>query len=263
MKEAVIDIHTKDGVMPTFVVRPETDTPCHLVVLYMDVWGVREELYDIVRRIASFGYVCVLPDLYYRWGKVRTAFRDANGHMISFTRLTPEQQAKTLEPLKKLSDAMVSEDTGALLAHVASDKGIHTGGVGSVGFCMGGRHALRVAADFPDRFRASASLHGTVLVLPKPDSAHLTAHKVRGEFYCGFAEHDDDAPPSTIAEVARRMQDADAIYCYEVHPGAIHGYSLPDRDIHDKKATLRDWENIFAMYQRQIPPYGGRVPPAC
>ena len=37
--------------------------------------------------------------------------------------------------------------------------------------------------------------------------------------------------------------------------GAEHGYALPDRDIFDKKAAERDWELIFAMFHRQIPPY--------
>ena len=259
MKETIVRVETKDGIMPAFVVRPEDAAPCHLVIQYMDVWGVREELYDIARRIAAFGYVCAVPALYYRWGEIRTAFRDSNGRMISFARLSPEQQARTIKPLKKLSDAMVVDDTAALLAHFRSDPEVHQGGVGTVGYCMGGRHVMRVAAEFPDRITASASLHGTLLVSAKPDSAHLTAHRIRGEFYCGFAEHDDDAPPATIAEVARRMEAADARYHHEVHPGAVHGYSLPDRDIHDRQATGRDWELIFAMFQRQIPPYGGRV----
>jgi carboxymethylenebutenolidase len=260
MKEEIVLIPTKTGVMPTFVVRPEAGEPCHLVIQYMDVWGVREELYDIARRIAAFGYVCAVPDLYYRWGEIRTEFRDKNGRMISFTRLTSEQQAKTLEPLKKLSDGMVVEDTAALLEQFASDAGVHAGGIGTIGYCMGGRHVLRVASEFPERMKASASLHGTLLVSPKADSAHLSVHKIRGEVYCGFAEHDDDAPPATIEEISRRMREAGVVYRHEIHPGATHGYSLPDRDVHDKQATLRDWELILAMFQREIAPYGGRPP---
>ena len=180
MKEKIVSVPTKAGAMPVFVVHPEAG-PCHLVIQYMDVWGVREELYDIARRIAAFGYVCAVPDLYYRWGEVRTEFRDPNGRMMSFARLTPEQQAKTIEPLKKLRDAMVVDDTAALLSCFQSEPAVHPGGVGTVGYCMGGRHVLRVAAEFPERIKASASLHGTLLVSGKPDSAHLTAHKIRGE----------------------------------------------------------------------------------
>ena len=38
----------------------------------------------------------------------------------------------------------------------------------------------------------------------------------------------------------------------EVHKGAEHGYALPNRDIYDNKATLRDWEIIHAMFRRQL-----------
>jgi carboxymethylenebutenolidase len=37
-----------------------------------------------------------------------------------------------------------------------------------------------------------------------------------------------------------------------VHPGTEHGYALPDRDIFAKPAANRDWENIFAMFRRQL-----------
>jgi carboxymethylenebutenolidase len=37
-----------------------------------------------------------------------------------------------------------------------------------------------------------------------------------------------------------------------VHPGARHGYALPDRDIHDHQAAERDWTEIFAMFRRQL-----------
>jgi carboxymethylenebutenolidase len=35
----------------------------------------------------------------------------------------------------------------------------------------------------------------------------------------------------------------------------VHGYALPNRDIFDARAAARDWELIFAMFHRQIPPY--------
>jgi hypothetical protein len=31
-----------------------------------------------------------------------------------------------------------------------------------------------------------------------------------------------------------------------------HGYALPDRDLHDKRAANRDWELIFAMFRSQL-----------
>ena len=73
--------------------------------------------------------------------------------------------------------------------------------MGSVGYCMGGRHVMSAAAAYPDRFRASAGLHPTSLISGGPDSPHLLADRLRGEFYCGFAETDPYAPPAMIQEL--------------------------------------------------------------
>ena len=45
--EQIIEIPTADGRMETFVTRPEAEGPLAPVVIYMDVWGLREEVYDI------------------------------------------------------------------------------------------------------------------------------------------------------------------------------------------------------------------------
>jgi carboxymethylenebutenolidase len=37
----------------------------------MDIWGLREELFDVVRHVAVVGYHCVVPNFWYRRGKVR------------------------------------------------------------------------------------------------------------------------------------------------------------------------------------------------
>ena len=108
---------------------------------------------------------------------------------------------------------------------------------------------------YPEHFKASASLHGTTLISDQPDSAHLGVAKMRGELYCGFAEFDHYAPLPMVQQLADLLKPCAVKYSHEIHKGAKHGYALPDRDIFDKKASERDWEMIFAMFHRQIPPY--------
>jgi carboxymethylenebutenolidase len=120
---------------------------------------------------------------------------------------------------------------------------------------MGGRYVMGAAGTYPEHFVASASLHGTTLISDRDDSPHLLAANLRGEFYCGFAEHDSHAPLPMVQELEKILKPCRVRYRFSVHPGAEHGYSLPDRDVHDKRATERDWEIIFAMLHRQIPPH--------
>ncbi len=253
MHDRTVTVPTPSGPMEAFITHPEEGGPFPAVVIYMDFWGLREELFDIARRIGTVGYYCVVPDLYHRQGRVRHEWRNEKNQMISMHNLDPERQRQALAPLEKLSNAMVVEDTGALLAFLDGGEPVRTGGIGSIGYCMGGRHVLCVAGAYPDRFIAGASLHGTALISDREDSPHLLAHRFRGELYCGFAEHDPHAPPAMIAELGLLLRTCPVRYRHEIHPGAEHGYALPNRDIHDKRAANRDWELIFAMFRRQLP----------
>ena len=252
MIERTVKVATSDGNIETFITHPAGSGPFPAVVLYMDVWGLREELFDVARRIATTGYYCMVPDFYYRFGRVRHEFRDDNNRMISMEKLDLARKEKVRAPMLKLADAMVVDDTGALLKFMDAGEPVRAGAVGSIGYCMGGRHVFRVAGNFPHRFRASASLHGTRLVTDSPDSPHLTAMKASGELYCGFAEHDPFAAPPTVEVITETMRTASVKFSCELHKGAEHGYALPDRDIHDKQAANRDWELMFAMWRRQL-----------
>ena len=256
MKERFVEIATADGRMKTFVTHPEQDGPFPPVILYMDVWGVREELYDLARRIATVGYYVMVPDFYYRQGKIRSTFINEKGERISLAKLSKEDQAKVLEPASKLADSMMVADSGAILKFLRSGGDpVRPHAVGSIGYCMGGRHVMQVAVAYPEAFKASASLHGTTLISDRPDSPHLGVAKLRGELYCGFAEFDHYAPLPMIEELGALLKPCQVKYTREIHKGSEHGYALPDRDIFDKKASERDWELIFAMFHRQIPPY--------
>ena len=253
MKERFVQIQTPSGRMQTFVTHPEQDGPFPAVIIYMDIWGVREELFEIARRVGTVGYYCMVPDLYYREGKVSHEFRDAQNRMISLHALDEERKQQVRAPGRRLSNQMVVDDTGAILEFIAHGEPVRPGGVGAIGYCMGGRHVLCVAGHHPS-VTASASLHGTSLISDAPDSPHRLVKRFRGELYCGFAETDPYAPLSMVKELEELLRPCPVTYQYAIHEGAMHGYALPNRDIFHPQAAARDWEMIFAMFRRQIPP---------
>jgi carboxymethylenebutenolidase len=252
MIESMTEIVTRAGRMDAFVTHPEGDGPFPAVVLFMDIWGLREELFDIARKIAVVGYHCTVPNLYYRQGKVRLAVFGEDGRMKSFAALPTQQQQRIVAQRRSLTDEMVVEDVNSVLAFFKTQS-VKSGAKGSIGYCMGGRHALCVAAAYPDDFRATASLHGTTLVSDTRGSPHRLADAYRGEIYCGFGERDEHASPATVAALSTALEGRPTVrYSYRVHPGAEHGYALPDRDVHDKQAANRDWEAIYGMYGRVL-----------
>ena len=225
------------GAIDTFIAHPSAPAACPVVIIYMDVWGLREELFDVARRIATVGYYCAVPNFYYRQGKIRHEYRNGSNQM------------------QQLTDSMVIDDTAAPLEFFDADPAARNGApLGCIGYCMGGRHVFRVTGHYPDRFQASVSLHGTDLVTAA-DSPHLSVMKAKGDLYCGFGEKDRHTPPATVDTLARTLPASGVSYRYEVHKGAGHGYALPDRDVYDKQSANRDWEIIFAMFHRRLRPY--------
>ena len=198
MIEKHLSVSTPNGIMETFAVWPLSGESSRTVILYMDVWGIREELREIARNLARAGYYCLLPDLYYRFGVIRNEFRDAQGRMVSLRSLSPQQQEQVRAPMRMLSDEMVMADTAVLIESVVDTQTAAQGELSALGYCMGGRHALLAGGSFPERFKNVASLHGSDLVSDLPNSPHLVACQTRAHVYCGFAELDPYAAPPIV-----------------------------------------------------------------
>jgi carboxymethylenebutenolidase len=252
MRERLAEIPTADGRMDAFVTHPEEGGPFPAVLVLMDIWGLREELFDVARRIATVGYHCTVPNFWYRRGKVRFEYRNDKGRMLSLSAISKEAQDEIRANMVQVTDRMAVADIGAVLKFLDVEP-VKKGPKGTLGYCLGGRLSLAAAAEYPEAFRASASMHGTTLVSDAPDSPHKFVDKMRGEIYCGFAEHDPYTPPSTIDTLGKLFAGrGDVKYRAIVHAGTEHGYALPDRDIFHKPSYDRDWEHIFPMFRRQL-----------
>jgi carboxymethylenebutenolidase len=252
MTGKLVDISTPFGMMDAYAAHPDADRSYPLVIVFMDVWGLREELFAIARRIAAEGYYCLVPNLFYREGKFRFEPRDAEGRMVSFNTLPEEVQQDMRARAERLNRETARADIASMIDFSRAEP-VRKGPAGSIGFCMGGREAFFAAQEFPERFRATASLHGSRLVTGAADSPHRLTEIMRGEVYCGFAEFDRGAPPEVVHRLERSLEENQCLARQtRMHPGVHHGYAFPDRDIYDHAAAEQDWVAIFAMLRRQL-----------
>ena len=245
MIEEIVDIATRDGAMETFVCRPERGGPYPPVLFLMDAPGIREELCDMARRLATVGYVVVLPNLYYRAGRDTKYGPDVLEHgSAEHTRMRAVRTKMTIPP--------VMADVGTLIEWLDARDDVRPGSVGAHGYCMSGPYALAAAARYPDRVAAAASFYGTWLVSDAEESPHLNLGKVEGELYIACAEHDDLAPLPMVEELRGLFKKSGAAGELEIHPGVHHGFAFPERWCYDKPAAERHWERLFALYDRKL-----------
>lgn len=239
MKEFQVDITTPDGEMDCFICYPEGEA-LPAIILYMDVPGIREELRDMCRHIASQGYVAILPDLYYRDGVVR------------FDLSKGEEELKKMFAIgSSLGVDMVVRDTQGIVEYCHQSEFI-AGGIGCVGYCMSGQFVIAVAGSFPLDIKAAASLYGTRMVTDKPDSPHLLADKIEAELYLGFAAHDPYVEDFVIPDLTTALDANHVTYKLETHPGTEHGFCFKQRPAYNEEAANKVWDIMFDMYQRTL-----------
>ena len=241
MIQRQIEIATQAGAMNTFIVHPERHGPHPVILFFMDAPGIREELRDMARRLASAGYYVMLPNMYYRAG------------VMELGALTdPGARDRMFALMNSLSIPLVMSDAAALIEFIDADPAGRPGGIGTLGYCMSGQYAINTAASFPSRVVAAASLYGVQLVTDQTDSPHLMARATKAEVYFGCAEIDHWAPLEMVEQLRASLADQGKRVEVELYPKVEHGFAFPGRAAYNKDAAERHWERLVALYRRSL-----------
>jgi carboxymethylenebutenolidase len=241
--EKELKIGVGDRQMETFICYPERgQNP--VVLLYMDAYGVREELRDMARRLGTCGYYVLLPNLYYRMGAYELGAIPEPGDTRRIERLTACVQSLTIPD--------VMQDTQALIAFAESDAAAAATRIAGLGYCMSGRFAVAAAARFPSQVKCAASIYGTWLISDDPESPHRAAAEARGEIYFACAEEDHWAPLEVVERLKADLSTAGANAEIEIYRGVEHGFAFRSRNSYDRAADDRHWERILSLFRRTI-----------
>ena len=233
MIEKTVEIPANNGKIPTFLVTPESNPPHPAIVLYMDVFGIREELKNFCRQLCQAGYSVLLPSLFYRDGN--PSFDPAS--------ITEEQMQQCHALNNKTTNGIVIQDTGVLLDYLKQDPLTNSQKVGTIGTCMGGRHALLAAAEYPEQVLAFASIHGGRMVTDAEDSPHLAIPQLR-------ANQDETAPQEHLELYQKELKRCGVHHQIDFMEEARHGYIFPERYCYHPQASEKTWAAILKIFDQ-------------
>lgn len=242
-----IEIATAAGPAEAYLTRPDDDAPHPGVLFYVDAIGLRPQIEAMADRIASWGYVVLVPHVFHRDGTAdelapqgdlrepaaREAFF-AGGAMARVGALTPE-----------LANADAGHWVETLLEHASAPIGV-------TGYCMGARLAVRTAALRPDVVAAVGGFHGGRYVTDAPDSPHVVVADARAEFVFGHADGDDSMPPEDVVALAAALDAAGLAHTEAVYPGAPHGFTMADTSVYDEAGAERHFAELRALLERVV-----------
>jgi carboxymethylenebutenolidase len=243
----MISIPTADGAAEAFVATPASgDGPG--VLFFMDAFGLRPRIEEMAREIASWGYVVLAPNVFYREGTV--AELAPQGDL-----LTPEGREafwRVAGPrIGHLTADLAVADNTSYLEALRTLPVVRPGPVGVVGFCMGARLAVRAACRHPD-VAACAGFHAGGLVTDAPDSPHRELAAARAEFLFGHADNDGSMTPANVAALGDELHAAGLTATNEVYAGAPHGYTMADTSSWNEAASERAFANLRNLLARTL-----------
>ncbi len=240
-----IEIPAADGTAEALVARPTTGTgPFPGVIFYMDAFGLRPRIQEMAQRIADWGYVVLAPNVFYREG---TAAELAPS-MDMTSQEGREAAGKAAFPrVGRLTSDKALPDIDAWVSALRALDGVASGPIGTTGYCMGARLAVRTATSRPDEVAACGGFHAGGLVTDDPDSPHLGLKDAKAQFVFGHADHDPSMAPAAVARLGEALNEAGLEASNEIFEGAPHGYTMADTSAFHPEATERHFQELRAL----------------
>lgn len=234
MVQRSVEIETADGTCPAALSIPDGAGPWPAVIMFPDAGGMRDTMRQMGERLAALGYVVLVPDFYYRNGPyepvdMRTLFENKETAEKVFSMMG----AYTV-------DKAVSDDR-AFVDFLDSLPEKKAGGVGTTGYCMGGRLSMIAAANLGSRIAAAASFHGgNIANEDDPNSPHHKASEISAKVYVGGAIEDRSFPEEQKERLEKALTAAGVDHTIETYQ-AHHGFAVADNSSYDEAAAERHW----------------------
>ncbi len=241
MTQRSVDIKTADGTCPAALSIPDGEGSSPAVITFPDAGGMRDTMREMGERLSGLGYIVLVPDFYYRNGPyepvdMRTAFQNK------------ESMGRIMAMMRGYTADMVIRDARAFVDYLDSLPEKKPGGIGTTGYCMGGRLSLITAGNLGGRIAAAASFHGgNIAKQDDPDSPHHKAGAMTATVYVAGAIEDQSFPEEQKDLLEKTLTEAGVAHTIEIY-SAHHGFAVPDNASYNEPAAQRHWQAMEKLF---------------
>jgi len=195
-------------------------------IVLQEAFGVNAHIQSVADRLGAAGYRCIAPELYHRTAPGFVGdysdFRTALPHMNAMTAAGQEAD------LRACAAWLAAQGTSAMVA---------------VGFCMGGRVAIRAAAAL--QLRAAASFYGGSLL-----SLRECIPAVAAPLLLLWGDQDQHIPPAQRAEFADLLRAHGKEFTDCTFSAAGHGFFCEERSAYHAPSAALAW-SLLTSFLRQ------------
>lgn len=248
-----IEIQTKNGICDATVAVPpfektaqETLKKYPGVLVLMDAFGPRQNLFEMIQKLASNGFIVLLPNLFYL--QKRAPIVTGLNFPLKAEDL-PLARSQFLPLMKNFDLGFALEDIGAYLNFFKTQENFN-GNIGVVGYCMGGSLGIRASAKYPELIQATASFHGGHLATDAADSPHLLLTQLKARLYVAHADNDASMPVEQIEKFKQSLATSGIQAQADLYAGAAHGFTMADLPAYNEAANKRHWTELLKHFSK-------------
>lgn len=242
--EKDVMVKTADGDAEAVLLYPKGKGTWPAVLVWTDIMGLRPVFREMGRRLASQGYVVLVPNPFYRSAK------SSDYATLNFG--VPEGRQKLMSYRGAMNDAGVDNDAQAYLAFLDAQPQTNKKKMAGVqGYCMGGPLSFRTAGAVPNRIGAVATFHGGGLVTAQPSSPHLLVAKTKAAYLIAVAKNDDARAPADKDVLKKTFEDAKRPAVVDVYAGD-HGWTVRGSQVYLEAEAERAWAELTKLYKAQL-----------
>lgn len=244
-----IDISAANRICDSWIVHPQGAGPWPAVIFCMDAVGPRATLKAMAERLASQGYLVLLPNLFYREKPAPIVTGLPSPIPIEDI---PEVLNQIMPIVQRFDPSAALVDMKIFIDFLAKHPKVRQGKLGIFGYCMGGAMAIRTAARYPESFAAVASFHAGALVSDDGNSPHRLLPKLRAALYVGHADQDPHMTAEQIEDFGKALEDLSIPYQVELYSGAQHHFTMMDLPAYDVGAAEKHWERLSDLFKNYL-----------
>jgi carboxymethylenebutenolidase len=210
-----------------FLVTPEGKGPFPAVIVIHEWWGLDDWIKDEARALAREGYVALAVDLYR--GKVTNKQEEAHQLMMG------------------LSQEGAMRDLKAAYAYLQSRPDVKKDRIGTVGWCMGGMYALKLATEEPG-LKAVVAYYG----LPPTDPAAIA--RIKAAVMGNYGAEDKGPSPEQVKAFEAEMKKLGKTVDIKIYPGAGHAFANPNNPWggYRPEAAKDAWARTLASFAKYL-----------
>jgi carboxymethylenebutenolidase len=236
-----LDVKTPDGIADAYFAHP-TVGKYPAILMWPDNRSLSPTFRLMGRRLAQSGYSVLIPNPYYRSRRAPVIPVGTSGGAPA-----------AREVLVPLMNALTTDtgliDAKAFLGFLENQPSVdNRKRVGTCGYSMIARQAMRTAAAAPERVNAVALFHGDGLLTDEPDSPHLLLPRMRASFFIAITDAVDKRDPGATATLRELFDTAKLTAEIEVFPGTSMGWCMQDSTYYNEIQAERAWGRMLALF---------------